>query len=86
MNPVYFDLFLKSKSFKAQLNKKLEGSVRQCLIFSGMLSMDIPLPSIQIQSDIAKRISLLDSKIKIENDYLIRLKQQKQYLLDNMFI
>ena len=86
LNPVYFDLFLKSKSFKAQLNKKLEGSVRQCLIFSGMLSMDIPLPSIQIQSDIAKRISLLDSKIKIENDYLIRLKQQKQYLLDNMFI
>lgn len=86
LNPIYFDLFLKSKSFKSQLNKKLEGSVRQCLIFSGMLSMEIPLPSIQTQSVIAKRISMLDSNIKIENTYLVRLKQQKKYLLDNLFI
>ena len=45
----YFDMFLSSFSFKRQLNKKLEGSVRQCLTFEGMLSMDIELPCIETQ-------------------------------------
>lgn len=40
----YFDMFLDSNSFKRQLNTKLEGSVRQCLTFEGMLSMNIQLP------------------------------------------
>lgn len=82
----YFDMFLSSSSFKMQLNKKLEGSVRQCLTFEGMLSMDIELPSIDIQKGISNKIDMLNNKIKIETDYCNFLLKQKQFLLSNMFI
>ena len=82
----YFDMFLSSSSFKMQLNKKLEGSVRQCLTFEGMLSMDIELPSIEIQKSISNKIDMLNNKIKIETDYCNLLLKQKQFLLSNMFI
>lgn len=82
----YFDMFLASSSFKKQLNKKLEGSVRQCLTFEGMLSMDIRLPSIEIQKSISNQIDTLNNKIKTETEYLDALIKQKQFLLNNMFI
>ncbi|MGN1182406.1 MAG: restriction endonuclease subunit S [Faecalibacillus sp.] len=82
----YFDMFLSSSSFKKQLNKKLEGSVRQCLTFEGMLSMDIELPPIEIQKSISNKIDMLNKKIKMETDYCDVLIKQKQFLLNNMFI
>ena len=82
----YFDMFLSSFSFKRQLNKKLEGSVRQCLTFEGMLSMDIELPCIETQKSISNKIDMLNYKIKLESDYREALIKQKQYLLNNMFI
>ena len=63
----YFDMFLSSFSFKRQLNKKLEGSVRQCLTFEGMLSMDIELPCIETQKSISNKIDMLNYKIKLES-------------------
>lgn len=82
----YFDMFLSSFSFKRQLNKKLEGSVRQCLTFEGMLSMDIELPCIETQKSISNKIDMLNYKIKLESDYREALIKQKQFLLNNMFI
>lgn len=82
----YFDMFLNSSSFKRQLNKKLEGSVRQCLTFDGMLSMDIELPSLDIQKSISNKIDMLNNKIEIEVNYREALIKQKQYLLNNLFI
>ena len=82
----YFDMFLNSSSFKRQLNKKLEGSVRQCLTFEGMLSMKIELPSIEVQKSISDKIDMLNNKIKIEIEYRNALIKQRQYLLNNLFI
>ena len=82
----YFDMFLDSNSFKKQLNNKLEGSVRQCLTFDGMLSMNIQLPSIEIQKSISRKFDMLNEKIQLETDYLNALIKQKQFLLNNMFI
>ena len=82
----YFDMFLSSFSFKRQLNKKLEGSVRQCLTFEGMLSMDIELPCIETQKSISNKIDMLNYKIKLESDYREALIKQKQFLLNNMLI
>ena len=82
----YFDMFLSSSSFKRQLNKKLEGSVRQCLTFEGLVSMDIELPCIETQKSISNKIDMLSYKIKLESDYREALINQKQFLLNNMFI
>lgn len=82
----YFDMFLNSSSFKRQLNKKLEGSVRQCLTFDSILSIDIELPPLDIQKSISTKIDMLNNKIKVEVNYREALIKQKQYLLNNLFI
>ena len=82
----YFDIFLQSTTFKKQLLKKLEGSVRQCLTFSGMQNMSIELPSIDVHIQLSKKIKNIDLKILIEKKYLEQLRNQKKYLLRNMFI
>ncbi len=40
----------------------------------------------QEQQKIAETLSAIDQKIELENQYLDLLKQQKQYLLQNMFV
>ena len=82
----YFDAFLLSSSFKKQLSKKLEGSVRQCITMDGFKNIDIILPSLKIQMKISVITDKLDQKLMIEKNYLINLKKQKQYLLSNMFV
>jgi restriction endonuclease S subunit len=50
-----------------------------------MKNIEIELPPIEVQIEISKNMKHLDSKIKIESDYLNLLKSQKNYLLKNMF-
>ena len=82
----YFDLFLQSSTFQKQLNQKLEGSVRQCLTFASMQNILIELPPLEMQIEISEKMKFIDSKIKIESDYLNLLKTEKEYLLKNMFV
>ena len=73
----YFDLFLQSSTFQKQLNQKLEGSVRQCLTFASMQNILIELPPLEMQIEISEKMKFIDSKIKIESDYLNLLKTEK---------
>lgn len=74
----YFDLFLQSSTFQKQLNQKLEGSVRQCLTFASMQNILIELPPLEMQIEISEKMKFIDSKIKIESDYLNLLKTEKE--------
>ena len=84
--PEYIDYFFESKHFYCEIQKRLEGSVRQCLSFEGLCNIPLSLPSFEIQQRIGKRIFTLEQKIKIETDLLELLNKQKQYLLRQMFI
>jgi len=39
-----------------------------------------------MQIEISEKMKFIDSKIKIESDYLNLLKTEKEYLLKNMFV
>ena len=84
--PEYIDYFFESKHFYCEIQKRLEGSVRQCLSFEGLCNIPLSLPSFEIQQRIGKRIFTLEQKIKMETDLLELLNKQKQYLLRQMFI
>ena len=84
--PEYIDYFFESKHFYCEIQKRLEGSVRQCLFFEGLCNIPLSLPSFEIQQRIGKRIFTLEQKIKMETDLLELLNKQKQYLLRQMFI
>ena len=84
--PEYIDYFFESKHFYCEIQKRLEGSVRQCLSFEGLCNIPLSLPSFEIQQRIGKRIFTLGQKIKMETDLLELLNKQKQYLLRQIFI
>lgn len=84
--PEYIDYFFESKHFYCEIQKRLEGSVRQCLSFEGLCNIPLSLPSLEMQQRIGKRLFTLGQKIKTETDLLELLNKQKQYLLRQMFI
>ena len=84
--PEYIDFFFESKHFYCEIQKRLEGSVRQCLSFEGLCNIPFSLPSLEMQQRIGKRLFTLGQKIKTETDLLELLNKQKLYLLHQMFI
>ena len=84
--PEYIDFFFESKHFYCEIQKRLEGSVRQCLSFEGLCNIPFSLPSLEMQQRIGKRLFTLGQKIKTETDLLELLNKQKQYLLRQMVI
>lgn len=84
--PEYIEFFFESKHFYCEIQKRLEGSVRQCLSFEGLCNIPFSLPSLEMQQRIGKRLFTLGQKIKTETDLLELLNEQKQYLLRQMFI
>ena len=84
--PEYIDFFFESKHFYCEIQKRLEGSVRQCLSFEGLCNIPFSLPSLEMQQRIGKRLFTLGQKIKTETDLLELLNKQKLYLLRQMFI
>ena len=84
--PEYIDYFFESKYFYCEIQKRLEGSVRQCLSFEGLCNIPLSLPSFEMQQLIGKRLFTLGQKVRTETDLLELLNKQKQYLLRQMFI
>ncbi len=82
----YLDYFSHSNKFNNEVLKNLEGSVRLCLSFESLSKIKIHLPSLDTQYEIVKNLDLISNKISIENKILEKLKEQKKYLLSNMFI
>ena len=82
----YLDYFSHSNKFNNEVLKNLEGSVRLCLSFENLSKIKIYLPSLDTQYEIVNDLDLISNKISIENKILEKLKEQKKYLLSNMFI
>ena len=84
--PEYLDYYFESKQFFTEIQKRLEGSVRQCLSFEGLCNIPLSIPTIEVQQQTGKRLSTLAQKIKLEIDFLELLQKQKKFLLYQMFI
>lgn len=84
--PEYLEIFFYTQSFKHEMYKRLEGSVRLCLSYEGLANIPIFIPEIPSQIEISERILAFEEKIATEEHYLNALELQKQYLLQHMFI
>ena len=84
--PEYLDYYFEFKQFFTEIQKRLEGSVRQCLSFDGLCNIPLCVPAIEMQQQIGKRLSALVQEIKLEIDFLELLQKQKKFLLYQMFI
>ena len=82
----YLEYFFTTNYFFNEMQKRLEGSVRQCLSFEGLCNIPIYIPNLDEQQKIGRKVSVIMEKIDNENRYLDSLKMQKKYLLRQMFI
>lgn len=82
----YLKYYFLSKKFKLEINKYLEGSVRQCLTFENLKSINIPLPITYTQAYLSNILNKLSLIILLSNKYLNILSVKKDYLLSKMFI
>ena len=79
------EMFFKSQSFKKEMNKRLEGSVRMCLTIDAMKNIKFHMPDSQEQKILSLVEKLVEKKI-LENNLLNTYLKQKEYLLSNLFI
>ncbi|MGQ3062281.1 restriction endonuclease subunit S [Flavobacterium sp.] len=89
-NPNFMEHYFESQIQNNELEKiAQEGARNHGLLNVGVsdfFNIEIQLPSINEQVEIAKFLSSLNMRITIEKSILEKLKQQKQYLLQNLFI
>lgn len=82
----YLNFYYQSGFFCKELQKKLEGSVRQCLTYENMSEILIPYVGIEKQKAIAATLNKFATLIANEEKYLKSLQKQKSYFLNAMFI
>ena len=84
--PEYMEYFFDTSYFRHEMYKRLEGSVRLCLSYEGLCNISMLLPTIEEQKKLSNRISVIEHKIQLESKILKSYRQQKTYLLQQMFI
>lgn len=82
----YLNFYYQSGYFYKELQKKLEGSVRQCLTYENMCEIHIPYVPIEEQKKIVSALRAITVLIGREDNYLNTLRKQKAYFLNAMFI
>ena len=82
----FLDYFFESRYFAAEVEKRLEGSVRLCLSYDGLCDIPIQIPNVEKQRAIIQKLDAVSQKIVLEEQCLDLYKQQKDYLLKNMFV
>lgn len=86
LNSEYLNFYYQSGFFYKELQKKLEGSVRQCLTYENMSEILIPYVGIEGQKAIAVTLNKFATLIATEEKYIKSLQKQKSYFLNAMFI
>ena len=86
LDSTYLSFYYQSDFFARELQKKLEGSVRQCLTYENMREIIIPYVNIERQRGIATTLNRFTMLIATEEKCLKALQKQKSYFLNAMFI
>ena len=86
LDSTYLSFYYQSNFFARELQKKLEGSVRQCLTYENMRETIIPYVDIERQREIATTLNRITMLIATEEKCLKALQKQKSYFLNAMFI
>ena len=82
----YLAYFINSTIFRKAVFPLAQGSTRFNLQKSDFLKKRFSFPSLEMQIEIFRTLNTIENKLQIESELLDQYKQQKQYLLQQMFI
>ena len=82
----YLYYYLQTTYFRKQIKRITVRGTMDCAYLKDMNSISCFIPTIPKQETISHILSLIDEKLLIERSVMIKLKEQKNYLLSKMFI
>jgi type I restriction enzyme S subunit len=87
INRIFYKYYLKTSRYIVELNKNLEG-IRdgKMISYKQFSEISLPYPAITEQNKIANTLATVDSKLELERLLLEKYSEQKQYLLNNLFM
>lgn len=87
-DPDYVALYLCRNRFIQKARRYEQGTVyeRTSVSPEDLLSIKVTIPPLNKQKECVRKIELLNTKISLEETILSKLKAQKTYLLNNLFI
>ena len=77
INPYYLKGYLESRVGQVMLKSVMTGTVIKTITAEQLLSIDVPLPSMQVQSDVAEKIKKASTEI---NELKLKLKNARNSL------
>jgi type I restriction enzyme S subunit len=86
LNPLFASYLFRSSVFRNEIVKLAQGSTRYNMSKVELMKLTVYLPHTEEQITIAKFLSSIDEKVETEKEILEQHKNQKAYLLQNMFI
>ena len=85
LNCYYLQNLLQTPNMKEIIKKRLEGSVRMCLSFDSLQSIETNIPSLEEQEKIGNFFIKLDSLIDLQENKIILLNKYKRGLISLTF-
>ena len=88
-NPYYVACFLKThRTLYEYANASEQGAsvVRRNLDMDAFMAITFPMPNKDVQDSVSMKLQAINKKLAIEKQILDKLKEQKNYLLSQMFI
>ena len=82
----YLYYFIRSIYFRKQVHRITVKGTMDCAYLKDLNLIKCYIPALEQQEKIIKSLRWLDEKILLEEMILIKLKEQKKFLLSNMFI
>lgn len=86
INSKFLLYYLSRRNFYKHTERFATGTGSKRLHVDTLLNFKIRIPDISYQNQIVSTLTLLDKKLQLETTKLNKLKQLKQFLLQNMFI
>ncbi|MBS4748629.1 restriction endonuclease subunit S [Bacillus altitudinis] len=86
LNPLYFIYFTQTNSYKEFIGKMGTGVSVLGISKSNLKKLEVALPSLEEQRKIGELLHLFDKKIAYETEKIQAIQNQKQALMQQMFI
>lgn len=81
----YFNYFIKWNLFNKQVNNFTQWAVRQILSFWDLWNISLLLPPLEVQKEIAWKVSDLDTLIETQNNQIEKYEKLKKAMMKKLF-
>ncbi|MFD1204294.1 restriction endonuclease subunit S [Sporosarcina contaminans] len=84
--PEYLMMWFKRPEFDRYARYISHGSVREIFSWEDMCNVELPIPSIEEQRKIVKEYNVIENRIKLNNQFVLKLEETAQTIYNQWFV